>query len=120
MTRPQSGAPPKNDTALHSPAREPEPQIQGTDNDQAYSRPTTGPQSRLAANTSRLLLTAWCRFPWTVIGCATIASGDLVVDDVLICAIDNAVFASLRRPAVMTENDWGEAGERGRRVGARG
>ena len=53
-------------------------------------------------------LVSWCPFFWQVIGCAEVASGDLVVDDILICAIGTEVFAMVKRPTAMTEREWGE------------
>jgi hypothetical protein len=50
----------------------------------------------------------WCPFPWRVLGCAKLAYGDLVVDDVLICALGTETFALVKRPAAMTECEWGE------------
>lgn len=58
----------------------------------------------------RYKLNRWCPFPWQVVGSATIASNDLalVVVDVQICVIDNAVFALAKRPAGLSEAEWGE------------
>jgi len=62
----------------------------------------------LIAARPSIRLIEWVPFPWDVIGCATVACGDLVVEDVLICAISTAAFALVKRPAGLAEREWGE------------
>jgi hypothetical protein len=74
---------------------------------------TTPAVEKIASAAARppIRLVEWLPFPWNVIGCATVACGDLVVEDVLICAIGTAAFALVKRPAGMTEREWGQLGD---------
>src|SRR5271169_3139905 len=58
----------------------------------------------------RYRLNRWYPFPWEVVGSARVASNDpaIVVEDVLICVMGDAVFALAKRPAGLTEAEWGE------------
>jgi hypothetical protein len=102
MSRPQLGAPPENGAARSIVPPTP----------RAYLNNNTNPEnSRSAEVRPAFRLLSWFPFFFNVVGCATVAQGDqgdLVVDDVLICAIGTEVFALVKRPATMTESEWGE------------
>jgi hypothetical protein len=72
----------------------------------------TNPKNSRSGEARRIFrLISWFAFPFDVVGSATVARGDLVVEDVMISTAGNAAFALVKQPAGLSECEWGDLGD---------